>query len=83
LDSTTIDLCLALFPWAKFRTHKGAVKMPSALARNDPRVLAKNDPPFDRVTMKAHARLPEETLPDLPAVVLSGSASGRAPASLR
>jgi transposase len=27
LDATTIDLCLALFPWAKFRTHKGAVKM--------------------------------------------------------
>ncbi len=27
LDSTTIDLCLALFPWAKFRTHKAAVKM--------------------------------------------------------
>ena len=27
LDSTTIDLCLALFPWAKFRTRKGAVKM--------------------------------------------------------
>jgi hypothetical protein len=27
LDSTTIDLCLALFPWAKFRTHKGAVKL--------------------------------------------------------
>jgi len=26
-DSTTIDLCLALFPWAKFRKHKGAVKM--------------------------------------------------------
>jgi hypothetical protein len=27
LDSTTIDLCLALFPWAKFRRRKGAVKM--------------------------------------------------------
>jgi hypothetical protein len=27
LDSTTIDLCLSLFPWAKFRRHKGAVKM--------------------------------------------------------
>ena len=27
LDSTTIDLCLSLFPWAKFRKHKGAVKM--------------------------------------------------------
>ena len=26
LDATTIDLCLALFPWAKFRKHKGAVK---------------------------------------------------------
>ena len=27
LDSTTIDLCLALFPWARFRKHKGAVKL--------------------------------------------------------
>jgi len=26
-DSTTIDLCLSLFPWAKFRTHKSAVKL--------------------------------------------------------
>ena len=31
LDSTTIDLCLALFPWAKFRQHKGAVKMHTLL----------------------------------------------------
>jgi hypothetical protein len=27
LDSTTIDLCLTLFPWAKFRRHKAAVKV--------------------------------------------------------
>lgn len=27
LDSTTIDLCLTLFPWAKFRRRKAAVKM--------------------------------------------------------
>ena len=27
LDSTTIDLCLSLFPWAKFRSNKGAVKL--------------------------------------------------------
>jgi hypothetical protein len=27
LDSTTIDLCLTLFPWAQFRRHKSAVKM--------------------------------------------------------
>jgi hypothetical protein len=26
-DSTTIDLCLKLFPWAKFRRHKSAVKL--------------------------------------------------------
>ena len=31
LDSTTIDLCLSLFPWAKFRTQKGAVKMHTLL----------------------------------------------------
>jgi hypothetical protein len=27
LDSSTIDLCLSLFPWAKFRKHQGIVKM--------------------------------------------------------
>jgi len=27
LDSTTIDLCMSLFPWAKFRKHKAAVKV--------------------------------------------------------
>ena len=31
LDSTTIDLCLALFPWAKFRTTKAGVKMHTLL----------------------------------------------------
>jgi hypothetical protein len=27
LDATTIDLCLSLFPWAKFRKHKAAIKL--------------------------------------------------------
>jgi hypothetical protein len=31
LDATTIDLCLALFPWAEFRKHKGAVKLHTLL----------------------------------------------------
>jgi hypothetical protein len=31
LDSTTIDLCLALFPWATFRKNKAAVKMHTLL----------------------------------------------------
>ena len=27
IDSTTVDLCLSLFPWAHFRTEKGAIKL--------------------------------------------------------
>jgi hypothetical protein len=27
IDSTTIDLCLSMFPWAKFRKRKGAIKL--------------------------------------------------------
>ena len=27
LDATTIDLCLSLFPWARFRKRKGAIKL--------------------------------------------------------
>ena len=31
LDSTTIDLCLSLFPWATFRRHKAAIKLHTLL----------------------------------------------------
>jgi len=31
LDASTIDLCLSLFPWAKFRKHKAAVKLHTLL----------------------------------------------------
>ncbi len=31
LDSTTIDLCLSIFPWAKFRRAKGAIKLHTLL----------------------------------------------------
>jgi hypothetical protein len=31
LDSTTIDLCLSMFPWAQFRRHKSAVKVHTLL----------------------------------------------------
>jgi len=30
-DSTTIDLCLSLFPWAQFRRHQSAVKLHTLL----------------------------------------------------
>ncbi len=35
LDSTTISLCLTLFPWAKFRRAKGGVKAHVLLDHND------------------------------------------------
>ena len=44
LDSTTIDLCLSLFPWARFRRHKAAVKMHTLLDRHG------NIPTFIRIT---------------------------------
>lgn len=31
LDASTIDLCLSMFPWAKFRKNKGAVKLHTLL----------------------------------------------------
>ena len=34
LDSTTIDLCLSLFPWATFRRHKAAIKLHTLLTLN-------------------------------------------------
>jgi len=30
-DSTTVDLCLSLFPWGKFRRHKSALKLHTLL----------------------------------------------------
>ena len=44
LDSTTIDLCLSLFPWAKFRKQKGAIKMHTLLD------LRGSIPEFIRIT---------------------------------
>jgi len=44
LDSTTIDLCLSLFPWASFRKHKAAVKMHTLMD------LRGNIPSFIEVT---------------------------------
>lgn len=42
LDSTTIDLCLSMFPWAHFRQHKAAVKIHTLFDVRDkiPSILA-------------------------------------------
>lgn len=44
LDATTIDLCLALFPWARFRRRKGAIKLHTLLD------LSGSIPTFVRIT---------------------------------
>jgi len=43
-DSSTIDLCLSLFPWARFRQHKAAVKLHTLID------LCGNIPVFIRIT---------------------------------
>ena len=59
-DSTTIDLCLSLFPWASFRRHQAAVKLHTLID------LRGNIPCFIRVTdgkghdVKAPDHLPIE-----------------------
>ena len=60
LDSTTIDLCLSLFPWAKFRRHKGAVKMHTLLD------LHGNIPTFISITSgKVHdVKILDEIVPE-------------------
>lgn len=44
LDSTTIDLCLSLFPWAKFHSTKSAIKIHTLLN------LQNNIPAFINIT---------------------------------
>jgi hypothetical protein len=60
LDSTTLDLCLSLFPWAKFRKHKAAVKMHTLLD------LHGNIPTFISITAgKVHdVNILDEILPE-------------------
>jgi len=60
LDSSTIDLCLSLFPWAKFRKHKAAVKMHTLID------LHGNIPTFIRITDgKVHdVNILDEILPE-------------------
>jgi len=60
LDSTTIDLCLSLFPWARFRKHKGAVKVHTLLD------LRGSIPCFIRITdgKTSDVKLLDEVVPE-------------------
>ena len=60
LDSTTIDLCLSVFPWARFRRRKGAVKMHTLLD------LRGNIPTFIKVSdgKLADVKILDEIVPE-------------------
>lgn len=60
LDSTTIDLCLSLFPWARFRKAKGAVKVHTLLD------LRGNIPSYIEITIgKVHdVNILDELIPE-------------------
>jgi len=60
LDSTTVDLCLSLFPWARFRKTKGAIKLHTLLD------LKSNIPTFIEITHgKVHdVNILDELIPE-------------------
>ncbi|MHB9072247.1 MAG: IS4 family transposase [Desulfobaccales bacterium] len=43
IDATTIDLCAAVFPWAKFRSRKGAIKLHTVLTGMLPQCVLVTD----------------------------------------
>ena len=66
LDSSTIDLCLSVFPWARFRKSKGAVKLHTLLD------LRGNIPSFISITDgKVHdVNILDELIPEPGAIYL-------------
>ena len=64
LDSTTIDLCLTVFPWAKFRRSKGAVKIHVGLDHNGllPSFVRITDGKRHDVTVGRTLALPAESI---------------------
>ncbi len=66
LDASTIDLCLSVFPWARFRKSKGAIKLHTLLD------LRGNIPSFISITDgKVHdVNILDELIPEAGAIYL-------------
>lgn len=64
LDATTIDLCLSLFPWAKFRRTKGAVKVHVGLDHDGllPSFITITDGKTHDVTVGRSLDLPSDSI---------------------
>ena len=61
LDASTIDLCLSVFPWAKFRTTKGAIKLHAAINHDGylPSFVALTEGNVHEVKMAQYLQLPK------------------------
>jgi putative transposase len=64
LDASTIDLCLSVFPWAKFRTTKGAIKLHVGLDHSGylPAFVTVTDGKVHDVTIGRTLKLPKDSL---------------------
>ena len=64
LDASTIDLCLSVFPWAKFRTTKGAVKLHVGLDHDGmlPSFLSITDGKTHDITAARTLQLPKGSI---------------------
>ncbi len=64
LDASTIDLCLSVFPWAKFRSTKGAVKLHVGLDHDGllPSFVTVTDGKSHDVTIGRTLKLPKDSI---------------------
>ena len=64
MDASTIDLCLSIFPWAKFRSKKGAVKLHAVLDHDGliPAFIDITDGKTHEVNMGRQVQLPKGSI---------------------
>ena len=64
LDASTIDLCLSVFPWAKFRTTKGVIKLHVGLDHNGllPAFMTITDGKTHEITAARALQLPKHSI---------------------
>ena len=64
MDASTIDLCLSVFPWAKFRTTKGAIKLHAVVDHDGylPAFVSVTEGKVHEVNMARQLALPKESI---------------------
>jgi putative transposase len=64
MDASTIDLCLSVFPWAKFRTTKGAIKLHAVVDHDGylPAFISVTDGKVHEVNMAKPLAMPKDSI---------------------